>query len=138
MKTLFGVIRRRKLAESKLECTPVWESTRSQACQARSLGEPKFCDLVSAELLDNVDDEEDELESVNLFVGVSSQCLTRPEKMTAMKSILHRGCLRLWLIVTIFFLLDAVSCEIRSRYLEDSRLKPARHLPLEARRIGNV
>lgn len=130
MKTLFGVILRWKLADSKPECAPDWESKSSQACQVRSLDEPRFCDLVS-ELLDNVGDEEDELESVNLFVDAGSQCLTRTDKMTTAKNIRHRGCLRLWLIVTILVLLDAVSCGIRARYLEDSRLKPARHLPLE-------
>ena len=75
--------------------------------------------------------------SVNRFVEIGSQCLTRSDKITTVSSILQRGCLRLWLIISMFALFQ-VSCGIRSSYLEDSRLKPARHLPLETRHIGFV
>lgn len=92
MNTLLGVIRLRKLAESKLECPPVCEPRRSQACQARSLGEPRFCDLDSPELLDNVGNDDGD-ESVSLFVDIGSQYLMRPDKMTMASSILQQGCL---------------------------------------------
>lgn len=111
MKTLFGVIRRRKLAESKPECAPVCESKRSQACQASSLGEPRFCDLDSAEFLDNVgDDEEDE--SVSVLRDIDWQCLTRPEKRTMASSILQQGGVRRRRVTSMFVFVEEVG-EVR-------------------------